>query len=84
MKKEIVKITKKREMSGVVVSNKMTGTVRVQIEEIYSHKEYSKVMRRQKTFFAHTNEPLEIGDKVTIRESKPFSKNVSWVVVNKQ
>lgn len=84
MKKEIVKITKKREIQGVVVSNKMTGTVRVQIEEIYSHKEYSKVMRRQKTFFAHTNEPLEIGDKVTIRESKPFSKNVSWVVVSKQ
>ncbi len=54
------------------------------IEEIYSHKEYSKVMRRQKTFFAHTNEPLEIGDKVTIRESKPFSKNVNWVVVSKQ
>lgn len=84
MKKEIVKITKKREIQGVVVSNKMTGTVRVQIEEIYSHKEYAKVMRRQKTFFAHTNEPLEIGDKVTIRESKPFSKNVSWVVVKKQ
>jgi ribosomal protein S17 len=30
MKKEIAKITKKREISGVVVSNKMTGTVRVQ------------------------------------------------------
>ena len=84
MKKEIAKITKKREIQGVVVSNKMTGTVRVEIEEIYSHKEYSKVMRKQKTFFAHTNEALEIGDKVTIRESKPFSKNVNWVVVNKQ
>jgi len=84
MKKEIAKITKKREIQGVVVGNKMTGTVRVEIEEIYSHKEYDKVMRRQKTFFAHTNEALEVGTKVTIRESKPFSKNVSWVVVNKQ
>jgi small subunit ribosomal protein S17 len=84
MKKEIAKVNKKRELQGVVVSNKMTGTVRVQIEEIYRHAEYEKVMRRQKTFLAHTNEALEIGDKVTIRESKPFSKNVNWVVVNKQ
>jgi len=84
MKKEIAKITKKREIQGVVVSNKMTGTVRVEIEEIYSHKEYDKVMRRQKTFFAHTNEPLEVGTKVTIRECKPYAKNVNWVVVNKQ
>jgi len=84
MKKEIVKITKKREIQGVVVSNKMTSTVRVEIQEVSRHKEYSKVMRKQKTFFAHTNEALEIGDKVTIRESKPFSKNVSWVVVSKQ
>lgn len=84
MKKEIVKVNKKREIHGVVISNKMTGTVRVQIEEIYRHVEYDKVMRRQKTFMAHTNEPLEIGDKVTIRESKPFSKNVNWVVVSKK
>jgi small subunit ribosomal protein S17 len=84
MKKEITKITKKREIEGIVVSNKMTGTVRVEIEEVRRHSEYDKVIRRQKSFFAHTNEALNIGDKVTIRESKPFSKNVTWVVVNKQ
>ncbi|MBU1119907.1 mitochondrial small ribosomal subunit protein uS17m [Patescibacteria group bacterium] len=84
MKKEIIKTTTKREKEGVVVGNKMTGTVRVEIEEISRHKEYSKVMRKQKVFFAHTNEALEIGDKVTIRESKPFAKNVNWVVVSKK
>jgi len=83
MEKEITKTSKKREYTGVVVSNKMTGTVRIQIEEVYRHGEYDKVLRRNKTFFAHTNEPLNIGDKVTIRECKPFSKNVNWVVVSK-
>ena len=83
MEKEITKTSKKREYTGVVVSNKMTGTVRIQIEEVYRHGEYDKVLRRNKTFFAHTNEPLNIGDKVTIRECKPFSKNVKWVVLSK-
>lgn len=83
MEKEITKTSKKREFEGVVISNKMTGTVRIQIEEVYRHGEYDKVLRRSKTFFAHTNGPLNIGDKVTIRECKPFSKNVNWVVVSK-
>ena len=83
MEKEITKTSKKREFKGVVISNKMTGTVRIQIEEVYRHGEYDKVLRRSKTFFVHTNEPLNIGDNVTIRECKPFSKNVNWVVVSK-
>jgi small subunit ribosomal protein S17 len=83
MKKETVKTSKKREFEGVVVSNKMTGTVRVKVEEIYRHSEYEKVLRREKVFFAHTNEQLNIGDKVTIRECKPYSKNVNWVVIGK-
>ena len=84
MKKETIKTNKKREIEGIVISNKMTGTVRVKVEEIYRHSEYDKVMRESKVFFAHTNEDLNIGDKVTIRESKPYAKNVNWVVISKQ
>jgi len=83
MEKETVKTSRKREYTGTVVGNKMTGTVRVQTEEVYRHGEYEKVMKRNRTFFAHTNEPLNIGDVVTIRECKPYSKNVNWVVVSK-
>lgn len=84
MKKETIKINKKRELEGEVISNKMTGTVRVKIAEIYRHAAYDKVMRESKVLFAHTNDSLNIGDKVTIRESKPFAKNVNWVVVSKK
>lgn len=83
MEKEITKTGKKRELQGVVVSNKMTGTVRVKVEDVYGHSVYSKVMRMSKVYFAHTNEVLNIGDKVVIRETKPFSKNVKWAVVSK-
>ncbi len=83
MEKEITKTGKKREISGVVVSNKMIGTVRVKVEEIYRHAAYEKVMKKSKVFFAHTEEALNIGDKVTMRECKPYSKNVKWAIISK-
>jgi len=77
------KITKK-EFKGVVVSNKMQGTVRVQVDTPERHPRYKKVVNKRKIFFAHTDEELEEGQEVTIRESRPHSKNVKWVVVNKK
>jgi small subunit ribosomal protein S17 len=77
------KITKK-EFKGVVVSNKMQGTVRVQVDTPERHPRYKKVVNKRKIFFAHTEEELEEGQEVTIRESRPYSKNVKWVVVNKE
>jgi len=74
---------KKRELVGVVVSNKMEKTVRVRVDTTQSHSVYKKVVNKKNIFFAHTKEELSIGDRVTIRESKPFSKNVKWIVVNK-
>jgi small subunit ribosomal protein S17 len=77
------KITKK-EFKGVVVSNKMQNTVRVQVDTPERHPRYKKVVNKRKIFFAHTDEELEEGQEVTIRESRPYSKNVKWVVVNKE
>lgn len=73
----------KRELHGEVVSNKMTKTVRVKVGSVVRHPLYQKVQTRNKIFFAHTEKDLNIGDKVVIRESKPYSKNVKWVVVEK-
>jgi small subunit ribosomal protein S17 len=72
----------KKEFKGVVVSNKMQGTVRVQIDTPQTHPVYKKVVNRKQVFFAHTDKELNIGDEVTIRESKPYSKNVKWIVIN--
>ncbi|KKP78117.1 MAG: 30S ribosomal protein S17 [candidate division WS6 bacterium GW2011_GWF1_35_23] len=83
MENNINKKGRKRELQGEVVSNKMTKTVRVRVDSVVRHPLYQKVQTRNKVFFAHTEKDLNIGDKVVIRESKPYSKNVKWVVVEK-
>ena len=75
---------KKRELEGVVVSSSMQSTVRVRVDTVHAHPVYRKVVNKKKIFFAHTNEELSVGDKVVIRESKPYSKNVRWVVISKK
>ena len=72
----------KKELKGVVISNKMQETVRVQIDTPQSHPVYKKVINKRKVFFAHTKKELNIGDEVIIRECRPFSKNVKWIVIN--
>jgi small subunit ribosomal protein S17 len=73
--------TTKKEFKGVVVSNKMQGTVRVQVDRPVRHPVYKKVVNERKILFAHTDKELNEGDEVTVRESRPYSKNVKWVVV---
>ena len=82
-KTEIVEVknTKRRIIEGIVVSNKMDKTVKVEVSYLQAHPQYKKVMNRRKTFFAHTEKELKEGDKVKIKESRPYSKNVKWVVV---
>jgi len=74
---------KRREIEGVVTSTSMQKTVKVRVDTVESHPIYKKRVKRKKVYFAHTAEELNIGDRVIIRESKPISKNVKWIVVNK-
>lgn len=76
------KTSKRRIIEGVVVSNKMEKTVKVLVETLTSHPRYKKVITRRKVFFAHTEKELKEGDKVKIKESRPYSKNVRWVVTD--
>jgi small subunit ribosomal protein S17 len=74
----------KKELRGKVVSNKMQDTVRVRVDTTTAHPVYHKIINKKKIFFAHTKEELNVGDEVTIRETRPYSKNVRWVVVNSE
>lgn len=75
---------KKREIKGTVVGNKMQGTVKVRVDTLQAHPVYKKTIKKKKIFFAHTDEELELGDIVTIRESRPYSKKVRWLVIDKE
>ena len=66
---------------GVVVSDKNTKTVVVQVERLIQDPRYKKYVRRYSKFLAHdeTNS-CAIGDRVRIVEHRPISKRKRWKV----
>ncbi|MEJ2127580.1 MAG: 30S ribosomal protein S17 [Woeseiaceae bacterium] len=73
----------RRTITGRVVSNKMDKTVSVAVERLIKHPVYGKYIRRTTKLLAHdANNECQQGDRVTIAECKPISKNKSWSVVD--
>ncbi len=72
-----------RTVIGRVVSDKMDKTVSVAIERLIKHPVYGKYIRRTSKVMAHdeSNE-CKTGDRVSISECRPMSKNKAWQVVN--
>ena len=72
----------KKILTGIVVSDKPNKTITVLVERKYSHPILKKVVKVGKKYNAHDEEnKFKIGDKVTIRESRPFSKNKKFEVI---
>ena len=72
----------KKILTGVVVSDKPNKTRAVMVERKYSHPMLKKVVRVREKDKAHDeNNKFKNGDKVSIIESKPYSKNKKWEVV---
>ena len=71
-----------RTLSGRVVSNKMDKSVTVLVERFVKHPIYKKFVRKSTKIMAHdeANE-CQIGDVVTIKESRPLSKNKAWTLL---
>lgn len=72
----------RKQIDGVVVSDKMDKTIVVRVERISRHPLYGKVLRTSKRFKAHdeNNEARE-GDVVRLLESKPFSKDKKFILL---
>jgi small subunit ribosomal protein S17 len=73
-------MNERRRLTGVVTSNRMTKTVVVVISRTYRHPLYRKVVHTNHKIKAHDELGCHIGDEVTVVESAPFSREVSWVV----
>ncbi len=72
-----------RTLTGRVVSDKMDKTITVLIERRVKHPIYGKYVKRSTKLHAHDeNNQCRIGDKVTIRESRPLAKTKSWMLVD--
>ena len=72
-----------RTLTGRVVSNKMMKTVTVLIERKVKHPLYGKYITRSTKYHAHTEEALQEGDLVEIKECRPISKTKAWTVVRR-
>ena len=67
---------------GLVVSNKMDKTVTVAIADNVKHPIYGKIVKRTLKVHAHDeNNECGIGDKVSIMETRPLSKDKRWRLV---
>tara|TARA_B100000989_G_scaffold19085_1_gene12497 strand:- start:83 stop:319 length:237 start_codon:yes stop_codon:yes gene_type:complete len=75
----------KKILRGVVVSDKPNKTITVLVERKYSHPLLKKVIKVKKKYNAHDeNNKFKTGDRVLIIESKPFSKNKKFEVMESQ
>jgi len=75
----------KRILSGVVVSSKSNKTIVVGVTRRIKHKLYKKIIRQTKKYHAHDeNNEFNVGDTVSIIESKPISKIKKWKVMPSQ
>lgn len=76
------KTTKTRLISGVVVSTKMKDTVVVLVSRYVKHPKYKKYQVIKKRYKAHNPGNTKVlGEKVTIKPSRPISKEKRFVVV---
>jgi small subunit ribosomal protein S17 len=72
----------RKELIGVVISNKMDKTVTVEVSSKMKHPKYQKIVERSKKYYAHDeSDALNIGQKVRMMETRPLSKLKRWRVV---
>ena len=72
----------KRILSGVVISSNSNKTITVDVTRRIKHKLYKKIIRQTKKYHAHDeNNEFNVGDTVSIIESKPISKLKKWKVI---
>lgn len=74
--------SKRKERTGIVVSNKMAKTILVRIDRTTKHSMYGKVVSKSTSVMAHDEKnEAKVGDKVRIVETRPLSKNKRWRLV---
>lgn len=74
----------KRQLKGIIISDKMQKTVVVRVEKVKQHPKYKRRYKTHKNYKAHYDGgEYKIGDKVMIEETTPISKDKKWKLVKK-
>ncbi len=78
-----IKTTKKRVLTGKVVSDKMQKTVVVETNRFVMNNKYGKYFKVTKRYKAHDEKGThKVGDAVTIEECRPMSRDKFFTVLN--
>ena len=65
------------------MSNGMEKSIVVAVTRTVKHPKYKKFIRKTTKVMAHDADgSADVGDKVTLSECKPISKNKSWSLVS--
>jgi small subunit ribosomal protein S17 len=71
----------RRVLMGIVAGDKMDKSVVVKVTRFHKHRLYKKFVHETKRYQAHDEQNnCHVGDKVTIVECRPLSKNKRWRV----
>jgi small subunit ribosomal protein S17 len=82
---ESIKRSRRKVMTGKVVSNKMDKSIVVLVEKLQMHPFYGRVVKTSKKLMAHDERgECQIGDLVKVMETRPLSKRKHWRVVEIQ
>ncbi|MCP5104511.1 MAG: 30S ribosomal protein S17 [bacterium] len=70
-------------LTGEVVSAKADKTASVDVERIFQHPVYKKIVRKKKKYLVHDeHNKCKPGDVVRIKLVRPVSKNKRWLLVD--
>jgi len=69
----------RKQITGIVTSNKMDKSISVVVERRIKHPIYGKFVKKSNKFMAHDEKnECQIGDKVRIMETRPLSARKRW------
>jgi small subunit ribosomal protein S17 len=72
----------RKQLIGIVTSDKMDKSISVSVERRIQHPIYGKFVKKSNKFMAHDEKnECNIGDKVRIMETRPTSARKRWRLV---
>ena len=72
----------KKTLTGIVASDKMTGTAAVVVTSVKTHPLYLKKTKWTKSYLADNEVKAKEGDTVVMESVRPISKKKSWKIVS--
>jgi small subunit ribosomal protein S17 len=73
---------KRKEFSGTVISDKMLKTIVVRITQLRKYPKYNRIVKKYTKLKVHDEKnTAKAGDTVRIQESRPFSKEKSFRLI---